>query len=138
VALAEQLEVAGVDYERGARVAPNDLAEGDVVRPGRSAACLAGERVEHAGRLRGPGTSEGRGGEGAEVAAVGALGLDDHEVLMLALDDGRLHDLEEVLLGVGHDDCRHRAEVTEGHVDGGDFAMVVGRRGRGTRSCRHR
>jgi hypothetical protein len=35
---------------------------------------------------------------------------------MLVLDDGRLNGLQEVLLSVGHDDRRRRAEVTDGHV----------------------
>jgi hypothetical protein len=48
------MEVAGIDDERLVRVTPDDIAMGNVVRPGSPAVRLPGEQVRHAGGLRGP------------------------------------------------------------------------------------
>jgi hypothetical protein len=73
---------------------------------------------------------EGRGGEGAEVPAVEVLGLDDHEVQVLALDGEHLHGLEQALLGVEHDGRRRRSKVTgevaDEHTGPVDLAIVAG------------
>jgi hypothetical protein len=86
MARVEQLQVAGVDAERLVRVAADNVAVEDVGRPGCSTVRFAGKRVRNSGDA-----AEGGGGEGAEVASVGALSLGDHEVLVLALDGVHLH-----------------------------------------------
>src|SRR5690242_15314161 len=71
-ALVEELEVAGVDGHGLVGVGADQVSVADVVGPGGSAVGLAGEGVALAGGLGGPRTVEACGGEGAEVAAVGA------------------------------------------------------------------
>jgi hypothetical protein len=50
--------------------------------------------AEHHRRLRDPAVAEGGGGERAEVASVGALGIDDPEVPDLVHDGVDTHSLE--------------------------------------------
>jgi hypothetical protein len=128
--LVQQLPVVGVKVERLVRIARDDIAMEDVIRPKCTAVRLAGERVRHAGRLQGPEFTEVGNGTGAEVASVGALGFGDLEVLVLALDGVHLYRLKDVLLGVGHDDRRRGAEVAgkvaDGYTGAVDLAIVVG------------
>jgi hypothetical protein len=128
--LVQELEVARVDGEGLVGVGADEITVGDVVGPGGARVCLAGEGSALRGGLRGPGAAEGGGGEGAEVAAAGTLGLDDHEVLGLALEGVDLDSLEEVVGGVAHDDGRGGAEaageVANGHAGAVDLAVVAG------------
>jgi hypothetical protein len=128
-ALVEELEVAGVDGEGLVRVRTDDVAVADVVRPGRARVGLAGERLGLGRRLRSPGAAEAGRGERAEEAAVGTLGLDDHEVLVLALNGVDLDGFEEVAGAVGHDDRAGRSEaageVADGHASAVDLAVVT-------------
>jgi hypothetical protein len=94
VTLVKQLEVAGVDGERLIRVPPNDVTMEDIVGLRRSTVRLDGEGAGDASSLRGPRAADGGGGEGAEVATVGALGLEYHEVLVHAIDGVHLQGLE--------------------------------------------
>src|SRR5689334_17889787 len=84
-ALVEQLQVARVDGHGLVRAGTDQLAVADVVRPGRTAVGLARERVALGRGVRRPRAVEAAGGEGPEVAALAADGLDDHQVLVLAL-----------------------------------------------------
>jgi hypothetical protein len=102
--LVQELEVARVDGEGLISVGADEITVGDVVGPGGARVCLAGEGGALRSSLRSPGTAEGGGGEGTEEATVGTLGLDDHEVLGLALEGVDLDSLEEVVGGVAHDD----------------------------------
>lgn len=129
-ALVEELEVARVDGE-GLVVAGSDqLSVADVVGPGSAAVGLAGEGVALGTGVDGPGAVEAVGGKGAEVTAVLALGLDDHQVLVESLEGVDLHGLEEVVLGVLEDDLGAAAEaareVADGHAGAVDAAVVAG------------
>jgi hypothetical protein len=128
--LVQELEVARVDGEGLVGVGADEITVGDVVGPAGARVCLAGEGGALSSSLRGPGTAEGGGGEGTEEAAVGTLGLDDHEVLVLALEGVDLDSLEEVVGGVAHDDGGGRAEaageVADGHAGAVDLAVVAG------------
>jgi hypothetical protein len=128
--LVQQFVVVGAKGERLVRIARDDIAMADVIRPRCTAVRLAGERVRRAGHMRGLEPTEGGNDKGAEVVAIRALGFDDLEVLVLALDGVHLYRLEDVLLGVGHDDRGRRAElagkVADGHTDAVDLAIVVG------------
>lgn len=100
----------------------------DIVGPGSAAVRLASEGAVLGRGLGGPVTAEVGCGERAEVAALGANGLDDHEVLggPVGVD---LHGLEEVVLGVGHDGHKVCAEVTgevaDWHACTVDLAVVA-------------
>ena len=102
----------------------------DVIGPGGAAVRLAGEGVLLAGSLRCPGSAEAGGGVRTEVTSLGADGLDDHEVLLLALKGVDLDSLEEVVLSVRHDDGRGSTEVagevTLRHRSTVDLAVVTG------------
>jgi hypothetical protein len=130
-ALVQELEVARVDGEGLVVVGSDKLSVGDVVGPGGSRVGLAGEGVVLGGGVGSPLAVEAVGGERAEVSAAagGALGLDDHEVLVLALDGVDLNSLEEVVDGVGHDDLAAGAEaageVANGHAGSVDLAVVT-------------
>lgn len=103
---------------------------GDVVCPGGAAVRLAGKGVALGSGVGGPAAAEAGGCEGAEEAAVGALGLDDHEVLGLALEGVNLDGFEEVVCGVAHDDggggSEAAGEAADGHAGAVDFAVVSG------------
>ncbi|KAI6766029.1 hypothetical protein HG530_007099 [Fusarium avenaceum] len=100
--LVEELEVAGVDGEGLVGAGSDELSVADVVGPGGTAVGLAGEGVALGGSVGGP----------LAVEAVGDL-------------DG----LEEVLLGVRHDDLRGGAEaageVANGHAGAVDLAVIT-------------
>jgi hypothetical protein len=131
--LVEQLQVAWVDSEGLIGVRAVKVTVGDIVGPGGAAVGLAGEGVLLGGSLGSPGAAEAGGSEAAEVAAVVANGLDDHEVLGTGggtLEGVDLDSLEQVVLAVGHD---HRAggaevagEVADGHAGTVDLAVVAG------------
>jgi len=131
-ALVQQLQVARVD-SHGLVVGDLDqVSVGDVVGPGGTAVGLAGEGVLLGSSVGGPAAAEAGGSERAEVAATRADGLDDHEVLLggSALDGVDLDSLEEVVLGVAHDDGGGSAEVAGevalGHAGAVDLAVVTG------------
>jgi hypothetical protein len=65
---------------------------------------LTGEGVRDGGGLQGLGAAEGDVGERAEVLAVRALGRDGHAVLVFAFGGVNLYSLEQVMLGIRHDD----------------------------------
>jgi len=91
---------------------------------------LAGKGAALSGGLGRPRARERGGREGTEVAAVGADGLDQHEVLVLALEGVDLDGLEEVVGRGAHDDGRGAAkaagEVADGHAGAVDLAVVSG------------
>lgn len=128
--LVEELEVARVDSHGLVSVGADKVTVRDVVGPGGTRVGLAGEGAALRSSLRSPGTAEGGGGEGTEVATVGTLGLDDHEVLVLALEGVDLDGLEQVVGGVAHDDGAGAAEaageVANGHAGTVDLAVVAG------------
>jgi hypothetical protein len=101
----------------------------DVVGPGGTAVSLAGEGAVLVCSLGSPVSAEGGGGVRTEVTALGANGLDQHEILVLALKGVDLYGLEEVVLGVGHDDSGCGTEVTgevaNGHRSTVDLAVVA-------------
>jgi hypothetical protein len=128
-ALVEHLQIAGVDRE-GLVVGRSDqVTVANIVGPGSTTVSLAGERRGLVASLDGPLASEAVGGEGTEVAAVGALGLDDHEVLVLALKSVDLDGLEELLGSVRHDGLESSAEaageLADGHAGAVDRAVVA-------------
>jgi hypothetical protein len=129
-ALVEELEVAWVDREGLVRVRPDDVAVADVIRPGRTRVRLAGERLALRCCLRRPCAAEAGRRERAEETAVRTLSLDDHQVLVLALDGVHLNGLEQVARRVRHDDRAGRAEaageVADRHARAVDFAVVAG------------
>lgn len=128
-ALVEELQVASVDRESLIGGSPDEVAVADVVGPSSAAVGFSGERSGLVAGLDGPLAVERVGGERAEVAAVGALGLDNHEVLVLALDGVDLHGLEELLGGVFHDGLEGAAEgareLADGHAGAVDLAVVA-------------
>ena len=128
--LVEELEVARVDGHGLVWVGADEVTVGDVVGPGGTAVCLAGEWVCLSGGLGGPGAAQAGGGEGAEEAAVDTLGLDDHEVLVLARKGVDLHGLEELGGRRAHDDGRGGAEaageVANWHAGTVDGTVVSG------------
>lgn len=128
--LVQELEVARVDGEGLVGVGADKVTVGNVVGPGGARVGLAGKGAALGSGLRSPGAAEGGGGEGTEVAAVGALGLDDHEVLGLALEGVDLDGLEQVVGGVAHGDGAGAAEaageVANGHAGAVDLAVVAG------------
>ena len=67
----------------------------DVVGPGSAAVGLAGERHALTFGLLRPRTAQTGGREGAKVPPAAANRLDDHEVLVLALDGVDLNGFEE-------------------------------------------
>lgn len=92
--LVKELEVAGVDGEGLISVGADEITVGDVVGPGGTTVGLAGERSALGSSVRSPATAEVGGGEGAEVATAGTLGLNNHEVLVLTLEGVDLDSLE--------------------------------------------
>ena len=128
--LVQELQVARVDSEGLVVGAADKLSVGDVVGPGGTAVGLAGEGVALRGSVGCPGTVQRGGGEGPEVAALRALGLDHHEVLVEASKSVDLDSLEEVVGGVAHDDCGLGAEasreVAQRHAGAVDLAVVTG------------
>ncbi len=130
-ALVQQLQVARVDGEGLVGAGADEVAVGDVGRPARAAVGLAREGGALARRLRRPGPRQAAGGVGAEVAAVGADRLDEHEVLGGALPGHgvHLHGLEDVVGSAAEDDgggCAEVArEVTNGHACAVDLAVVA-------------
>src|SRR5207248_1544979 len=102
---------AGVDGHGLVGVVADQVAVADVVGPGGAAVGLAGEGVALAGGVRGPRAGQAAGGEGAEVASLGPLGLDDHQVLALSGDLVDLDRLEQVGRRVAHDRRVVRAEA---------------------------
>ena len=104
--LVQELQVARVDSHGLVVGNLYEITVGDVVCPGGAAVLLAGEGVGLAGRVGGPSAAKAGGSEGAEVATAAALGLDNHEVLLVgsSLDGVDLDGLEEVLRSVAHDD----------------------------------
>jgi hypothetical protein len=129
--LVEELKVARVDGHGLIGVGTDKITVRNVIGPGGTAVGLAGEGVALRSGLRSPGTTERGGGEGAEVAAVGTLCLDDHEILVLALQSVDLDSLEEVVGGIAHDDggstSEAAREVANGHAGTVNLAIVAGK-----------
>lgn len=128
--LVQELNVAGVDGEGLVVGAADKLSVADIVGPCGSAVGLAGEGVALRGSVRGPASAERGGGERPEVAALRALGLDDHEVLVESSKGVDLDGLEEVVDGVAHDNRGRGAEVSwevaQRHAGSVDLAIVTG------------
>lgn len=101
----------------------------DVVGPSGTTVSLASERSRLVASLDGPLATEAVGSERAEVASVGTLRLDDHEVLVLALESVDLDGLEELLGSVRHDGlvggAEAAGEVADGHRGAVDAAVVT-------------
>jgi hypothetical protein len=127
--LVKELEVARVDGEGLVVGGADEFTVADIVGPGGAAVGLAGEGVALGTSLDSPGTVKAVGGQRAEVATLGSHGLNDHEVLVLALEGVDLHGLEEVVGGVGQDGGGGREvawEVALRHAGAVDFAVVAG------------
>lgn len=128
-ALVQQLQVARVDGEGLIVASADKLSVADIVGPRSTAVGLAGEGVALGGSVGGPGSAERGGGERPEETALGAHGLDDHEVLVEAGEGVDLDSLEEVGLGVAHDDggggSEAAREVANGHRGAVDLAVVT-------------
>lgn len=122
-ALVQQLQVARVDSHGLVVGDLDEITVGDIVGPGGTAVGLAGEGARLGASVDGPGAVEAGGSEGAEVTAVGALGLEDHEVAAAALDGVDLDGLEDVLSSVAQDDGGGGAEAA-GEVGLGDLGVV--------------
>ena len=100
----------------------------DIVGPRSTAVGLTSEGVGLGAGLFGPRAAERSGGVRAEVAAVAALSLDDHEVLVQALESVDLDGLEDSLGGVANDGSSLREvarEVAERHAGAVDLAVVT-------------
>jgi len=101
----------------------------DIVRPGRATVRLASEGVLLRCGLGRPAATKTCCSEGAEVAALRADCLDDHEVFLLALERVHLHGFEEVVGSVAHycDVVRAKAtgEVADGHAGAVDLSIVA-------------
>lgn len=127
--MVEELQVAGVDGEGLVRVVADQITVADVVGPGGAAVGLAGEGLVLGASLHSPLAIEAAGGEGTEVAAGGPDGLDDHQVLVLAVDLVDLDSLEQVVRSVLQDDLGLGAEVAgevvNGHAGAVDAAIVA-------------
>lgn len=82
----------------------------DVVGPRSTAVRLASERVALRRRIRRPRSAQAGRREGAEVTSVAANRLDEHEILVLALDGVYLNSLEQIVRGIAH---HYRRLVTE-------------------------
>lgn len=128
-ALVQQLQVAWVDCHRLVRVRTDDVTVTDVVRPGRTRVCLTGERLALRRRVRRPAATQACRRERAEIAAVRALSLHNHEVLASARNSVDLYGLEEVGRRVRHDHRARRAEATrevaDWHAGAVDTAVVA-------------
>lgn len=127
--LVKQLKVARVDSHGLVGVPANQVTVADVVGPGSTAVGLASKGVALGRGLGRPRSAETGSRERAEVAAIGADSLDDHEVLLLALDGVHLDSLEEVVGRVAHNNRRGGAKVTrevsDGHARAIDLAIVA-------------
>lgn len=127
-ALVEKLKVAGVDGEGLVSAGADEFTVADIVGPGGTAVGLAGEGVLLGASLLGPLAVEGGGGVRAEVTAVVALGLDDHEVLVQALESVNLDGLEDPLGSVADDGGslgEVAGEAAKGHAGAVDLAVVT-------------
>ncbi|CAM5664920.1 hypothetical protein SGRIM128S_07344 [Streptomyces griseomycini] len=102
----------------------------DVVGPGGATVGLAGEGIALGRGLGRPGAVQAGGRERAEVPALRADRLDDHEVAVLALQLVDLRGFEQVVRRVAHDHRRGRAEaareVPDRHAGTVDLAVVAG------------
>ena len=128
--LVKELEVARIDGESLISVGADKITVGDVVGPGGTTVGLARERSALRSSVRSPATTEVGGGEGAEVATAGTLGLNNHEVLVLTLEGVDLDGLEQVVGGVAHDNGGSSSEVAgeraNGHLTAVDLTIVTG------------
>lgn len=100
----------------------------DIVGPSSSAVGLACEGAALGCSIWGPCAIQAGSSEGSEETTIGALSLDEHQILVLTLDSIDLDGFEQVLGSVAHDDGRGGAEVagevTDGHAGAIDFAIV--------------
>lgn len=129
-ALVQELQIARIDSHRLVRVGANQITVRDIISPSGATVGLARERAGLGRRQRGPSAAQAGGGEGAKVPTVGALGLDDHQVLVLTRQSVDLHGLEQVHGAVAHDHRRGCAEaageIANGHAGAVDLAVVAG------------
>jgi hypothetical protein len=126
--LVKQLQVARVDGEGLVVGGADEFTVADIVGPGGTTVGLAGEGVALRTSLDSPGAVEAVRGQRAEVATLGSHSLNDHEVLVLALEGVDLHGLEEVVGGVGQDGGGGRevaGEVALRHAGTVDLAVVA-------------
>ena len=129
-ALVEELEVARV-HSHGLIIGGADqVTVGNIVGPGCTGVGLASERVSLSRSLWSPGTAQAGGGEGAEEAAVGTLGFNNHEIFVLSSQRVDLHRLEELRGRRAHHDggggTETAWEVADGHAGAVDGAVVAG------------
>lgn len=129
-ALVQQLQIARVHSKGLVRVTADQIAVADIVGPGGATVGLASEGLVLARCLWSPFTIQAVGREGAEIASVGANGLHDHQILVLATDRVDLDRFEEVVGGVAQDGLGFSAEVAgevaNGHAGAVDLAIVAG------------
>jgi hypothetical protein len=127
--LVQKLKVACVDRESLIVRSPDQVTVANIVSPGGTTVSLAGERRSLIASLDGPLAIEAVGGEGTEVTSVRTLSLDNHEVLVLALESVDLDGLEELLGSVRHDGLESSAEAAgefaDGHAGAVDGAVVA-------------
>lgn len=127
--LVQELNVARVDGEGLVVGGPEELTVADIVGPTSTRVGLASEGVGLGSSIRSPLAIKAVGSEGPEVPAVAALGLNDHEVLVLACKSVDLDSLEKVLSSVAHDlHCGGEVagEISDGHLGAVDLAVVAG------------
>jgi len=102
----------------------------NIIRPRSATIRLTRKRCRLRSRIDRPRASKTGSGERAEVATIGALGFDNHEVFVEALEGVDLDGFEEVGGRVGEDDGRGGAEgageVADGLGGAVDFAVVAG------------
>lgn len=105
----------------------------DIVAPCYASVRSACERSGLGGStgLHGPCSTQTACREGAEVSSSRANCLDDHEVLLLALDLVHLHSFEKIVGGVAKNlrclAAKAGREVANGHGSAVDFAVVTGK-----------
>ena len=102
----------------------------NIVRPSSATIRLTRKRRRLRPRIYRPRTPKTGSSERAEVTTIGALGFDNHEVFVEALEGIDLDCFEEVGGCVGEDDGRGGAEgageVANGLGGAVDFAVVAG------------
>lgn len=96
--MVKELQVARINGHRLVSAAANKITTADIVGPSGATVSLARERSRLARGLRRPRAAEAGSREGAEVSAVCANALHNHQVLVLALHAIDLDSFEESVL----------------------------------------
>jgi hypothetical protein len=127
--LVQQLQVARVNREGLIWVITPQITVTDIVRPRRATVCFTRERVLLRRCLGRPVATQTCRGEGPEVSSVVANRLDNHEVLLLALERVHLHRFEQVVGAIAHHGnvvgSKTTREVADRHAGSVDLAVVA-------------